>query len=74
MATLPLALISSLGWATIPVVALMNWSFVSIMEIGHFIEEPFNKEYQIIPLSQLVTVVRADVSGKDFKYNLAAKV
>lgn len=44
------------------------------MEIGHFIEEPFNKEYQIIPLSQLVTVVRADVSGKDFKYNLAAKV
>lgn len=62
MATIPLSLISYLGWLTPFVVGLMNWSFVSIMEIGHFIEEPFNKDTQIISLNLMVSVIRSDVS------------
>jgi ion channel-forming bestrophin family protein len=62
MATLPLSLISYLGWMSPLVVALMDWSFVSIMEIGHFIEEPFNKDIQIIPLNLMVSVIRSEVS------------
>jgi len=31
-------------------------------EIAHFIEEPFDRKTQIIPLNQIAMVVRADVS------------
>ena len=38
------------------------WSFISIQEIGHYIEEPFDKKKQVIPLNQIASVVRLDVS------------
>lgn len=60
--TLPLALIPILGWYAVPVVAAVYWSFVSIQEIGHFIEDPFNKKTQVIPLNQINNVIRLDVS------------
>jgi predicted membrane chloride channel (bestrophin family) len=63
MLTLPLSLCQLIGWATVPVISALHWSFVSIQEIGHFIEEPFNKKTQIIPLQQISSVIRIDVSG-----------
>lgn len=39
MYSLPLVLIPYLGYWTIPTIAATFWSFVSINEIGHFIEE-----------------------------------
>lgn len=61
--TLPLTLIPLLSWYTIPTMVMISWSFLSIQEIGHFIEEPFNKELQLMPLQQLVSVIRSDISG-----------
>ncbi len=59
---LPFNLVSSLGWLTAPIISAVCWSFVSVQEIGHFIEEPFDKETQVIPLNQIASVVRLDVS------------
>jgi predicted membrane chloride channel (bestrophin family) len=59
---LPFNLVTSLGWLTVPIISAVCWSFVSVQEIGHFIEEPFDKETQVIPLNQIVSVVRLDVS------------
>jgi putative membrane protein len=64
MLSLPFSLVASLGWLTIPVVSAICWSFVSIQEIGHFIEEPFNKLTQVIPLNQIISVIWYDTSGK----------
>ena len=63
MYTLPLSLIPYLGWATVPVMIATFWAFVSIQEIGHFIEEPFNKSLELLSLGQFVTLVRQDLSG-----------
>ncbi len=59
---LPFNLVSTLGWITVPIISAVCWSFVSVQEIGHFIEEPFDKETQVIPLNQIASVVRLDVS------------
>mmetsp|Transcript_37226 Transcript_37226/g.100662 ORF Transcript_37226/g.100662 Transcript_37226/m.100662 type:complete len:462 (+) Transcript_37226:217-1602(+) len=40
--TLPFALVSSIGWRTIPAVATICWMFFTIEEVGHSIEDPFN--------------------------------
>ena len=47
---------------TIPITTAICWSFVSIQEIGHFIEEPFNKDLTLISLPQMCAVVCSDVS------------
>jgi predicted membrane chloride channel (bestrophin family) len=40
-ATLPLAVVSTLGWLTIPVMTVLSWCLFGIEEIGHLIEQPF---------------------------------
>lgn len=59
--TLPLALLAHFGWVTLPVMILLSWSFVSVHEIGLFIENPFSKDKQIIPLNQLISALRSDI-------------
>ena len=61
MFTLPLALLQHFGWSTLPVMILLSWSFVSVHEIGLFIENPFSKDKQIIPLNQLISALRSDI-------------
>ena len=61
--TLPFAFAPTTGWSTIPIVTGICWAFVSILEIGHFIEDPFNKETQNISLNQITFVVCSDISG-----------
>jgi len=62
MFLLPFSLVGPLGWATIPVVTAVTWSLVGIQEIAHFIEEPFDRRTQIIPLNQFASLVRVDSS------------
>lgn len=59
---LPFSLVGSMGWMTIPAVSVIHWALISIQEIAHFIEEPFDRRTQIIPLNQIATLVRADCS------------
>lgn len=60
--SLPLTLIPLLGWLSVPTMTAICWSFLSVQEIGHFIEDPFDKETQIIPLSLIISVLRADIN------------
>eukprot|EP01036_Dinobryon_divergens_P026687 gene26687-35363_t len=60
--TLPLTLIPALGWAAVPTMLAISWSFLSVQEIGLFIEDPFNKDFQIIPLNQIILVLRSDIA------------
>jgi predicted membrane chloride channel (bestrophin family) len=62
--TLPLTLIPSLGWAAVPTMVAISWSFLSVHEIGLFIEDPFNKDLQVIPLNQFILVARSDILGE----------
>ena len=45
--SLPLVLVESLGWRTIPVVAVIGWALLSIEEVGNSIEDPFNMPHYI---------------------------
>lgn len=60
--TLPLALIPTAGWHTVPIITFIAWSFFSIKEIGSFIEEPFDKDMVLICLPQLISVIRNDIA------------
>lgn len=62
--TLPFVLLPSLGWFAVPVMSALSWCFISIQEIGHLIEDPFNKKVQIVPMQELTSVVRLDICGK----------
>lgn len=39
--TLASALVSTLGWLTIPTVVLVSWSLLGLEEIGHLMENPY---------------------------------
>ena len=39
--SLPLAIVGTLGWLTIPATAILCWALYGIEEIGHLIEQPF---------------------------------
>ena len=41
LSLLPLSLVSTCGWATIPICAIMSFLMLGIEEIGVTIEEPF---------------------------------
>ena len=62
--TFPLALLPQMGWSTVLITAAISWSFLSIQEIGHFIEEPFDKDKQMISLPLLISTLRSDISGE----------
>ena len=60
---LPFSLLSNgLGWLAVPITTLITWSLVSIQEISHYVEEPFDPSKQIIQLNSICSVVRSDVS------------
>mmetsp|Transcript_71186 Transcript_71186/g.118310 ORF Transcript_71186/g.118310 Transcript_71186/m.118310 type:complete len:387 (-) Transcript_71186:87-1247(-) len=60
VSTLPLALVGSLGWATLPAMAIICWALFGILEIGNLIEEPFTAvvDYNLCPLLPLTEVCR----------------
>jgi len=60
--TLPLSLIPVLGYYAVPTMIFIAWSFIGVQEIGHFIEDPFNKQLEILPMQQFISVIRSDIS------------
>jgi len=60
-ATLPFVLVPMLNWWSVPTIAAVCWSLLSIEEIGHMIEEPFAG----LPGDQVQTKRVADVIKRD---------
>jgi putative membrane protein len=66
--TLPLAIIPFLGWFSVPVMAAVSWCFISVQEIGHFIEDPFNADMgqsktELIPMKDLTALIETNIQG-----------
>ena len=64
--SLPLALVHSIGWITLPVVAMIVWALFGILEIGNLIEEPFSavvdfSKLPLLPLTEVCRTIRRDV-------------
>ena len=77
VSTLPLALVGSLGWATVPVMATISWALFGILEIGNLIEEPFTRTTgadlrPLLPLTELCRTIRRDVRAIA-QYSLVAQ-
>lgn len=51
--SLPLTLIPLLKWYTVPTILAVSWCFIAVQEIGHFIEDPFNSDIEVIPMREM---------------------
>jgi predicted membrane chloride channel (bestrophin family) len=41
----------------------VSWCFICIQEIGHYIEDPFNTDMQMIPMVDITRGIKANVQG-----------
>ena len=58
---LPCALVSSMGWATIPVCILVALGFKLISETGRVLEDPFTTFYNGLPLSAMSRTIERNL-------------
>lgn len=58
---LPLALVDSLYWATVPANVLVCMSFMLIEEIGRELEEPFSMSAPALPLHAICRTIERDM-------------
>ena len=60
--TLPFALVATLSWRVVPVVATICWMMYTIEEVGHSVEDPFNtEEPDAVRIVASLAVLRGDV-------------
>jgi len=62
-ATLPVALVSSFGWATVPIVFGLTYVMLGIEEIGVEIEDPFGGDDNDLPLEQITDGIQNSVGS-----------
>lgn len=58
---LPLGIVNEVGWATIPLTALVCLSFRLINEVGRVLEDPFTMFWPALPLSALSTMIEVNL-------------
>jgi len=78
LSTLPLVLISSLGWKTLPVMFILCWALLGIKEIGDTIEEPFRAidgetGRALLPMKEICRTIRRDVRATAAAQQIALK-
>jgi len=61
-ATLPFAMLSSFGWATIPIVFAVTYVLLGIEEIGVEIEDPFEGDLNDLPLEAITATIQGNVA------------
>lgn len=62
-ATLPLALLPSFGWATVPIVYGITYVMLGIEEIGVEIEDPFEGDDNDLPLERITDGIQSGVGS-----------
>jgi len=58
---MPFVLVEQLGFFMVPATVAICWGLFSIEEIGHYIEEPFRRDTNQLPLDRYVKNIMADV-------------
>jgi ion channel-forming bestrophin family protein len=61
--TLPFALLSNFGWATVPVVFAVSYVLFGIEEIGVEIEDPFEGDENDLPLEDITKSIQKSVQS-----------
>lgn len=59
--TLPMALVLSFGWSTVPVTMIVAYVLLGIEEIGVEIEEPFGVDDNDLPLDRFCTTIEQNL-------------
>ncbi|KAG0034909.1 hypothetical protein BGZ81_002316 [Podila clonocystis] len=59
---LPFQLVASLNYLTVPAVMLSAFTLLGILGIGYEIENPFNDDYNDLPLDDFCKVIQAEVN------------
>ncbi len=62
-ATLPVALVQSFGWATVPIVFGLTYVMLGIEEIGVEIEDPFEGDDNDLPLERITEAIQNNVGS-----------
>ena len=62
-ASLPVALVSSFGWATVPIVYGLTYVMLGIEEIGVEIEDPFEGDDNDLPLERITDGIQKNVGS-----------
>ncbi|MDP1821937.1 MAG: bestrophin family ion channel [Archangium sp.] len=62
-ATLPVALVQSFGWATVPIVYGLTYVMLGIEEIGVEIEDPFEGDDNDLPLERITDGIQHSVAS-----------
>jgi putative membrane protein len=62
-ATLPVALVASFGWATVPIVFGLTYVLLGIEEIGVEIEDPFEGDDNDLPLERITDGIQKSVGS-----------
>ncbi len=58
---LPLGLVESMGWMTVPITVLVCLAFALISEIGRVLEDPFTMFWPALPLSALSATIEVNL-------------
>ncbi len=58
---LPLAIVESIGWFSIPITVIVCLSFLLIGEVGRVLENPFSLFWPALPLGQLSTMIEINL-------------
>jgi ion channel-forming bestrophin family protein len=69
---LPLGLVDSLDWMTIPITLLVCMAFAMISEIGRVLEDPFTMFWPALPLSALSKTIEINLRQRLGETNLPA--
>ena len=59
--TLPLGMIESFGWTTVPAIVLVFYAMAGLELIGEEIEDPFGTDLNDIPMDAIAETIRANV-------------
>ena len=63
LATMPLAIVKDLGWATIPATLLISYVMLGVEEIGVEIEDPFGTNDNDLPLQSICENIESNLRG-----------
>lgn len=58
---IPIQIVASFSWATLPIVGVAAFAFLGILEIGQEIENPFSYEANDLPLDKFCDEIKTEI-------------
>jgi putative membrane protein len=58
---LPFGFVGVLGWVAVPLSVLISWIFITIEQVGHYTENPFDNTLNDVPMSAICRNIEIDL-------------